>query len=168
VAIHSAYNHHLLPPLLSAAVLLVGLPLVVIAVFERSERRTRDWMGLGLDTELEVVESIASGQVLDSRIGHYLGSLKQRFPGEVVADMLCLLRIQAELSIRAKGLLLAREAGLEPAVGADVRDRLTELRYLERSIGRTGLIAMQPITRRDTRALWQVYLLEQAGATRRP
>jgi len=97
-----------------------------------------------------------------------LDALKEHFPGEVVADMLCLLRIQAELSIRAKGLLLAREAGLEPAVGADVRDRLTELRYLERSIGRTGLIAMQPITRRDTRALWQVYLLEQAGAARRP
>ena len=167
VVIHSAYNHQLLPPVLSAAVLLVGLPLVVIAVFERSERRTRDWMGVGLDTDLEVVESIASGHVLDTRIGHYLGTLKERFPGEVVADMLCLLRIQAELSIRAKGLLLAREAGLEPAVGADVRDQLAELRYLERSIGRTGLLAMQPITRQDTRALWQVYLLEQAGASRR-
>jgi hypothetical protein len=54
----------------------------VIAVFERSERRTRAWMGLGLDTDLEVVESIASGHVLDTRVGHYLGSLKQRFPGE--------------------------------------------------------------------------------------
>jgi protease PrsW len=168
VAIHSAYNHHMLPPVLSAAVLLVGLPLLVIAVFERSERRTRDWMGVDLDSDLEVVESIASGQALDTRIGHYLQSLKEHFPGEVVADMLCLLRIQAELSIRAKGLLLAREAGLEPAVGADVRDRLTELRYLEHSIGRTGLLAMQPIKRRDTRALWQVYLLEQAGAARRP
>ena len=85
--------------------------------------------------------------------------------------MLCLLRIQAELSIRAKGLLLAREAGLEAPVGDDVRDRLTELRYLERSIGRTGLLAMKPILRQDARALWQVYLLEEAGArsaARRP
>ena len=156
--------------MLSAGVLLVGLPLLVILVFERSERRTRDWMGVGLDTDLEVVESIASGQALDTRIGHYLRSLKERFPGEVVADMLCLLRIHAELSIRAKGLLLAREAGLEAPVGDDVRDRLTELRYLERSIGRTGLLAMKPIRRKDARALWQVYLLEEAGAgpARRP
>lgn len=168
VLVHSAYNHHLLPPVLSAGVLLVGLPLLLVLVFERSERRTRHWMGVGLDTDLEVVESIASGQALDTRIGHYLRSLKERFPGEVVADMLCLLRIQAELSIRAKGLLLAREAGLEPEVGSDVRDRLAELRYLERSIGRTGLLAMSPIRRQDTRALWQVYLLEEAGATRRP
>ena len=163
VSIHSAYNHHSLPPVLSAGVLLAGLPLLVILVFERSERRTRDFLGVGLDTDLEVVETIASGQALETRIGHYLRSLKEHFPGEVVADMLCLLRIQAELSIRAKGLLLAREAGLEAPVGADVRERLTELRYLERSIGRTGLLAMKPIVRHDAGALWQVYLLEEAG-----
>jgi hypothetical protein len=34
---------------------------------------------------------------------------------------------------------------------------------LERSIGRTGLLAMKPILRQDARALWQVYLLEEAG-----
>jgi RsiW-degrading membrane proteinase PrsW (M82 family) len=162
VVVHSGYNHHLLPPVLSAGVLLVGLPLLVIAVFERSERRTRDFLGVGLDTDLEVVETIASGQAMETRIGQYLRSLKERFPGEIVADMLCLLRIQAELSIRAKGLLLAREAGLEAPVGDDVRDRLIELRYLERSIGRTGLLAMKPVMRRDARALWQVYLLEEA------
>lgn len=162
-AVHSGYNHHLLPPVLSAGVLLVGLPLLVIAVFERSERRTRNFLGVGLDTDLEVVETIASGQALETRIGHYLSSLKEHFPGETVADMLCLLRIQAELSIRAKGLLLAREAGLEAPVGDDVRDRLIELRYLERSIGRTGLLAMKPVVRQDARALWQVYLLEEAG-----
>jgi RsiW-degrading membrane proteinase PrsW (M82 family) len=166
VVIHSGYNHHLLPPVLSAGVLLVGLPLLVIAVFERSERLTRDWLGVGLDTDLEVVETIASGRALETRIGHYLRSLRQRFPGEAVADMLCLLRIQAELSIRAKGLLLAREAGLEPAVGDDVRARLRELRYLERSIGRTGLLAMKPVLRQDARALWQVFLLEEVS--RRP
>lgn len=163
VAIHSAYNHQLLPAVLSAGVLLVGLPLLVVWVFERSERRTRDWLGVGLDTDLEIVETIVSGQALESRVGQYLRSLKERFPGEVVADMLCLLRIQAELRVRAKGLLLAREAGLELPVGDDVRDRLTELRYLERSIGRTGLLAMKPILRQDARALWQVYLLEEAG-----
>jgi RsiW-degrading membrane proteinase PrsW (M82 family) len=162
VAIHSAYNHQLLPAVLQAAALLVGLPLLALVVFAHSERRTRDWLGTGLDYDLELVGSIASGQALESRAGHYLRSLKERFPGEAVADMLCLLQIQAELSIRAKGLLLAREAGLEPPVGDDVRDRLRELRYLERSIGRTGLIAMQPLVRRDARTLWQVFLLEDA------
>ena len=73
----------------------------------------------------------------ETRVGAYLRSLTTRFPGPVVADMLCLLRIHAELSIRAKGLLLAREAGLPAEVGPDVRANLEELRYLEKEIGKT-------------------------------
>ena len=75
--------------------------------------------------------------------------------------MLCLLRIHLELSIRAKGLLLAREAGFEAPVGEDVRANLQELRYLEGAIGRTGLLALKPILRRSSRDLWQVCLLER-------
>ncbi len=163
VAVHSLYNHFLVSPLLTAGLLLVGLPLLLIVVFERSERATRDWLGVGLDTDLEVVESILSGQALETRIGEYLRSLTAHFRGEVVADMLCLVRLQAELAIRAKGLLLAREAGLEAPVGDDVRERLAELRYLEGSIGRTGLLALKPLLRQGARDLWQVYFLEEAG-----
>jgi len=163
VAAHSLYNHFLVSPLLAASLLLVGLPLLVVLVFERSERAPREWLGVGLDTDLEVVESILSGRALETRIGEYLRSLKAHFPGEVVADMLCLVRLQAELAIRAKGLLLAREAGLEAPVGDDVRARLAELRYLEASIGRTGLLALKPLLRQGARDLWQVYFLEEAG-----
>jgi RsiW-degrading membrane proteinase PrsW (M82 family) len=162
-AVHSLYNHSLVSPLLAAGILLVGLPLLVVFVFERSERATRDWLGVGFDSDLELVEAIVSGQALETRMGEYLRSLKARFPGELVADMLCLLRIQAELAIRAKGLLLAREAGLEAPVGEDVRANLDELRYLERSIGRTGLLALKPVLRQSARDLWQVYFLEEAG-----
>jgi hypothetical protein len=162
-AAHSLYNHFLVSPLLAAALLLVGLPLLVVFVFERSERATRDWLGVGLDSDLELVESISTGRALETRVGEYLRSLKARFPGEQVADMLCLLRIQAELAIRAKGLLLAREAGFAAPVGEDVRANLRELRYLERSIGPTGLLALKPLLRRSARDLWQVYFLEEAG-----
>lgn len=162
-SIHSVYNHFFLPPALAAAVLLVALPLLVVAVFERSERATREWLGTGLDSDLEIVESIVSGRALETRLGGYLRSLQARFPGEVVADMLCLVRLQAELSIRAKGLLLAREAGLDAPVGDDVRASLRELRYLESSIGRTGRLALKPLLRESARNSWQVFLLEEAG-----
>jgi protease PrsW len=163
IGAHSLYNHFLVSPLLAASLLLVGLPLLVILVFERSERATREWLGVGLDTDLEIVDSILSGQALETRIGEYLRSLRAHFPGEVVADMLCLVRLQAELAIRAKGLLLAREAGLEAPLGDDVRARLAELRYLEGSIGRTGLLALKPLLRQGARDLWQVYFLEESG-----
>ena len=42
---------------------------------------------------------IGAGKVSDTRVGSYLMSLRDRFPPEVVADMLCLLRIQVELAI---------------------------------------------------------------------
>jgi protease PrsW len=161
--IHSLYNHFLLPPLVATAVLFVVLPLLIMVVFERSERTTRDWLGGGLDVDIELIESILSGEALETRVGDYLRSLKARFPGEVVGDMLCLLRIQTELGIRAKGLLLAREAGLDVPVGDDVRANLKELRYLERTIGRTGLLALKPLLRQSAQDLWQIYLLTEAG-----
>ncbi|MFN8091696.1 MAG: PrsW family glutamic-type intramembrane protease [Vicinamibacteria bacterium] len=164
-AIHSAYNHFFLPPVAAAAVLLVAVPLLVVFVFDRSERATREWLGTGIDSDLEIVESIVTGRFLETRLGGYLRSLQARFPGEVVADMLCLVRLQAELSIRAKGLLLAREAGLDAPVGEDVRASLQELRYLETSMGPTGRLALKPLFRERARAAWQVFLLEEAGGS---
>jgi RsiW-degrading membrane proteinase PrsW (M82 family) len=57
-AIHSAYNHFVLPPLAATALLLVVLPLVLIFVFVRSESATREWLGIGFDTDVEVLRLI--------------------------------------------------------------------------------------------------------------
>jgi hypothetical protein len=75
--------------------------------------------------------------------------------------MLCLLRLRAELGIRAKGLLMMREAGFEPEPTAGVRDTFEELRYLEKSIGRTGMLAIHPFIHTSTRDLWQLNLLDE-------
>ena len=37
------------------------------------------------------------------------------------------------------------------------------MRYLETSIGRTGLLALKPVLRESARDAWQVYFLEEAG-----
>jgi RsiW-degrading membrane proteinase PrsW (M82 family) len=165
-SLHSLFNHFLLPPFLTTLLLLLVLPPLLVGVFARGERATRDWLGVGLDAEMELLSSILSGDVAEGRVGSYLRSLQTRFPGPIVADMLCLLRIQLELSIRAKALLIAREAGLFVPVTQDVRANLEELRYLERAIGPTGLLAARPILRRSSRDLWQLYVLEEAGARR--
>ena len=164
VVLHSAYNHFVLPPLAATTILLAVLPPLVVLAFERSESATREWLGLGLDTDVEVLQSIRTGEIVETRVGAYLRSLTSRFPGPEVADMLCLLRIHLELSIRAKGLLLAREAGLPAAAGPDVRANLEELRYLEKTIGPTGLLAMKPIRRSSSRDLWQRHVLAEASA----
>jgi len=162
--LHSAFNHFPVTPLAQTAILLVVVPLLLVAVFERSEKGTREWLGVGFDTEVEILQQVTSNALDESRIGQYLRSLTSRFEGLVVADMLCLLRIQLELSLRAKGVLMAREAGLPIEIGPDVRANLEELGYLEKSIGRTGLLALHPILRTSSRDLWQIYMLDSSAA----
>ena len=52
--------------------------------------------------------------------------------------------------------------GLPAAVGRDVRANLDELRYLEKAIGPTGLLAMKPIQRQSSRDLWEIHVLAEA------
>ena len=160
VVIHSFYNHFFISPLVSTVALLVILPLLVAVVFYQSEMATRRWLDLTMDTDAELLEMINSGTVTGSRVGAYLHSLRSRFPGEVVADMLCLLRLHLELSIRAKGVLLMRDAGLPTEPDPEITARFEELKFLEKSIGRTGLLAISPILRMSDREMWQLYMLK--------
>jgi hypothetical protein len=73
--------------------------------------------------------------------------------------MLCLIKIHVELSIKAKGVLLMKKVGLPIIIEQDVKDKLNELKYLEKSIGKTGKLAVAPIFHTDTKDLWQLYLL---------
>jgi protease PrsW len=161
ILLHSAYNHFFVSPVAMVAGLLLGVPLVTCAVFYRSERDLEKWLGLGFDADAEMLAIIGAGAVSDTRIGAYLISLRERFPAEVVVDMFCLLRIQVELAIQAKGLLLMRKEGFAVSPAPDVGEKLEELRYLERSIGPTGRLAVLPFRHRGVKDAWQRHLLEQ-------
>ncbi|HEY2954131.1 MAG TPA: PrsW family glutamic-type intramembrane protease [Candidatus Eisenbacteria bacterium] len=160
-AVHALFNQLSNQPLIATAVLLVLMPLLLLWVYERSERATREWLGVGLDSDVEVLELISSGEIRDTRIGRYLESLKQRFPGPVVADLLCLLQVHLELAVRSKGVLIARAAGLEIPMDDDVRANFEELEFLERSVGPTGKMAILPFLRTSSRDLWQLHMLQR-------
>ena len=159
VLIHSTYNHGLVSPILAAVLIVIVLPFVMLAVFRRSEEGLQQWLGIGFDSDAQILEMITTGNIAESRIGHYLLALKRKFSGEVVADMLCLLRLHVELALKAKGILLMREAGFEVKPDAETREKFDELRYLEMSIGKTGLLALDPILHWSSRDLWQLYML---------
>jgi len=159
VALHSAFNHFFLAPNLTTVLLLIVLPVFFIAVFRYSESRTREWLGAGFDTDVELLRLVTSGNVSDSRVGAYLERLKTHFSGTTVVDMLCLLRLRLELSIKAKGLLLMRQAGFKVEPDPGTEERFAELAYLEHSIGRTGLMALGPLIHLSDRDLWQYHML---------
>lgn len=159
--LHSAFNHFLLPPLASTLLLLTVFPLVTLAVFARSERATRRWLGTGFDTDTELLELLFAGDLPRTPVGRYLESFRGSFAPEVVGDMLSYLQVRLELGVRAKGLLLARENGIEVPVGEDVRPKLDELRWLERRLGPAGRLALAPLVQRSSRDLWQLVDLDQ-------
>ena len=159
VVLHSLYNHLLAVPALAAFATLVALPIVVVAVFERSERATREWVGAGLDLDLTLLQMIVSDGFQGTRFARYLSALPEKFDSVVVADMYCLLRIELELAVQAKARLIAQQAGLILPVDPDVHAALAERRYLERSIGRTGLLALEPLRITSHRDYWHQHLL---------
>jgi RsiW-degrading membrane proteinase PrsW (M82 family) len=161
VVLHSLFNHFVLTPQRSAVVLLLVLPVIFVLVFRSSQRSTRNWLGIGFDTDSELLETMRSGHMSETRIGAYLQSLRARFQPEVLIDMLALVQLHLELSVKAKGMLLAREAGFDLQPDDEARAQLEELRHLERAIGRTGNLALRPIFNMSSRDLWQLYLLEK-------
>jgi protease PrsW len=161
VLLHAGFNQLLVRPALATLATVIVLPIVIYLVFEHSERVLREWLDADLDSKVQLLELINSGGFLDSRLGRILQSLRDRFRGEDLADMLCLLRLHGELALRAKGVLLLRESGMEELpIDEETKDKLAELAQLERSIGRTGMLALRPLMMATGKDLWQLRLLE--------
>lgn len=160
ILVHAAFNRFWVAPIVSALLVLVLLPPLLLGVFRRSERALREWLGTGFDADVTLLDLIHSGEFRESRPGRYLQSLTDHFPGEVVADMLCFLRLHVELAIRAKGELMLRESGFGGEIEQETRDKLEELKFLESTIGPTGRLAMKPFLDLPGRELWQRFLLE--------
>lgn len=155
-ATHSFFNHFILSPTLSTTLILLILPLLVYLVFQRSERATQEWLGVGFDADQEVIRQLSTGQFEETKIGSYLQTLRERVPSAVVVDMFCLLRIHTELALRAKGIMMMRQAGIDTPPDPELKERLLEMKFLERSIGQTGKLAILPFVHTSSRDLWQL------------
>lgn len=162
MVLHAVFNNFLLSPLVSTVVVLLTLPYLLSYFFHRSERKLQEWLGAGFDVNNEVLRLINSGEFTRSPIGLYLASLRQFYPGEVLVDMLCYLRLHTELSLRAKGILMMKESGFPVKPDAGVRESLAELTHLETSIGRTAMMSLTPIIRGSEQDLWQLEILSEA------
>jgi hypothetical protein len=146
-------------PIINTVLVFGILPLLFAAIFDRSDRSVSEWLGAGFDTDTELLALINSGELSASKVGIYLQSLREKFEGPIVADLLCYLRLHTELAIRAKGLLMMRESGFISKAGEETRAKLEEMKYLEKSIGATGKLAIKPFLRVSRKDLWQFYRL---------
>ncbi len=159
--IHAFFNHFFLPPLLMTLILLIVLPTIILFVFQQSEKSTRNWLDVGFDSDQELLDILSSDKISSSKIGIYLASLKDTYPPEVVFDIICYMRVHLELSIRAKGIMMMKEAGFDMPPDPTILPMLDELEYLEKSIGRTGKLTISPFLSTKSQDLWQLKMLAE-------
>ena len=158
--LHSFFNHFVLDPIIITLLQLILLPMIIAFVFNRSEHTLKEWMETGMDTDVELLEQINEGKLSSTHVGVYLSSLEKNFTGPVIADMLCYVKNNIELSIQAKGALLMKQAGVPVVIDGETKDKLKEIKYLEKSIGPIGKRAITPMLPNSTRDLWQIYMLK--------
>jgi RsiW-degrading membrane proteinase PrsW (M82 family) len=161
IILHSFFNHFIFSPLLMTVSQLVILPLLTMLVYSRSENALQEWLEAGMDVDVWLLDYINTGRVYQTKVGEYLNSLKARFPGEVVGDMLCYVRLHLELALRAKGILLLQEQGFPTPDDPEIREKLEELKYLEKSIGKTGRLALAPILHTGIQERWQLGMIKK-------
>ncbi len=54
---------------------------------------------------------------------------------------------------------MMRESGFVSKTGEETKAKLEELRFLEKSIGATGKLAIKPFMHMSQKDLWQFYML---------
>lgn len=156
ISIHAAWNMALLTPLEASITVLLGLPLLFMFIFVRSEKSLRKWMGEKFDQDMEVLNMISTGRFLETNAGRYLRRLRDVLPPHIVGDMLCLLQLTLRLSVRAKGDMILREAGFEPEADPSLDAEFREMKFLEKSIGLAGRRALDPLLPAGSRDLWEM------------
>ncbi len=162
IMIHSFFNHFFLTPIYSAIAVFALLPLLMYFVFEKSTASLHEWLELDFDADADLILQLNSGDFEETHVGRYLEELRQRFDGMIIVDMLCYLRLYTELSMRAKGAMMMRRHGMEMPHDETVEPKFEEMRYLEKNIGRTGLLAIQPFLEINPRDLWHLNALEES------
>ncbi|MCK5454358.1 MAG: PrsW family intramembrane metalloprotease [Calditrichia bacterium] len=161
IFIHSFFNHFIFHPVFMTIGQIILLPLILAITYSRSEKALQEWLEAGMDVDVWLLDYINTGRLYQTKIGEYLQQLKNQFGGEVVADMICYVRLNLELAIRAKGIILMRESGFSIPKDPEISEKLTELKFLEKSIGKSGKLALSPLLHTGIQEFWQLSLIDQ-------
>ena len=140
ILIHSGFNYlvHVISAELIVITQLVVLPLLLSLIFINSEKSLRKWLEEGLAANVQLLSDIRAGHFRETKAGNYLYSLQEHLAGEILADIFCYLLIYLELSAQAKALLILKETGIQPVPDPNIQAKFTELKQLEKNIGKTG------------------------------
>lgn len=158
IIIHLLFNLFIINPVVSTSVIIVISMAAYILIFYHNSITISKWINEEFDSEIELLNQINSGKVSNTKIGEYINSIKNNFSPLVVFDMLCLIKLNLELSIKAKANLMIKAEGLDVPEDNAVKDMINEYYLLKKSIGKTGFMALKPILPIKSHKVWNIEL----------
>jgi len=160
ILFHLIFNSFILPPLIMTILIIVVFSTSIFIIYERSEKKLQSWLDESFTNNVLLLQSMNGGQFKETRTGQYLYSLQEILPREILADIFCYLKIYLELAIRAEAMLMMKETGHGIEKDPSLKDKFSELEYIERSIGPSGMAVIKPLLHPSQKDLWQIYFIQ--------
>ena len=154
--IHSFYNAFLLPPIVQSVIILMIFAIITDYIFKLSEKRILNWINSELDEEIQIIHLFEQGKFSESNIGKYLSKIYEKFDTLVLYDMINLIKINLELSMQLKVRMMLTMNELPIIDDDDLNFKLTEIKRIEKFIGKSALMAINPIINRHSRDIWKL------------
>lgn len=160
LVLHILYNHFFLPALVQTVIILMLSSLAVTYLFQKNDNYINNWINNELDNEMNFLIMLDSGKLSETRTGRYILDIKSRFTPIVIVDMICLIRLNLELSMQYKTYLMLKSNGLNPPLDTELPEKLVEYEKLKKNIGKTGLASLKPILFLNNKDLWKIEQLK--------
>jgi protease PrsW len=154
IFLHSAFNHFYIHPALQTLLVTVSVPALLLLIFKFNERKLSEWLETGFFSEAGLLTQIRKGEFTLSKSGKYLASLKEQFSAEIIVDMYCFITLYLELSVKSKRNMLLVECELPVSREPGWDEKVSELKHLRKTIGKSGELALSPLIKVKQRDLW--------------
>ena len=153
--LHVFHNAFLFMPLVQFIFVFGTLGGLLVWTYYYDVEMIHRWLDTGLDSQLNLLDSIKNGHLDDTPTGNFLESVKDAFPPEDFFDMICYVQLHAELSVASRSRVMVRESGLEHELPLTdemkelVLSQYTEYKLLEKRLGNAARMTIAPIVKFD-------------------
>ena len=149
--LHVMHNAFHFNPLTQFVIVLGAMAALLVWIHQYDEEMIHRWLDQGLDTQVNLLQSIQDGCLDKTNTGQYLMSVKRSFPAEVFFDVICFVQLHVELSVAAKSRFMLREAELdmplEETQKETYRSQFTEFKILEKRLGKSAMMTVAPVVK---------------------
>ena len=143
--LHSIFNFFLLTPVLQTIIVFTLLPCFFYFTFKYSQRNIKDWINAGINSNIQLLDMLSQRGAEHNNLSTFFSNISHSFSKEIELAIHSYMKIFLELSIRNKSILMMREYGFDASLDNKFHEKISELKLLEGSIGKAGLLLITPI-----------------------